>query len=80
VLKDTLLNRFSAQTGAKGPGYKYTHPPALSSIFSFGRCARGCASLIFFPYAQEVFDEMPKSMMVLKLTQNKNAMRCPSDT
>jgi hypothetical protein len=34
----------------------------------------------FFPYAQEVFDEMPKSMMLLKLTQNKNDMRCPSDT
>jgi hypothetical protein len=66
VLKVPLLHRFVAQTGAKCPAYIYTHPPALSSVFFCGRCERGV--LVFFLYAQEVFDEMPKSMMLLKFT------------
>jgi hypothetical protein len=50
VLKATLLHQFWTQTSARDPAYKYSRPPAFSSIFfSFGRCERGCASLIFSP-------------------------------
>jgi hypothetical protein len=41
MLKVTLLHRFVVRTGAKGHAYIYTYPPALSSIFSFGRRERG---------------------------------------
>jgi hypothetical protein len=41
VLKVSLLHRFVAQTGAKGPAYIYTHPPAISSIFFPAEGVRG---------------------------------------
>jgi hypothetical protein len=33
VLKAILLYRFWTRTGARGPAYKYSRPPAFSSVF-----------------------------------------------
>jgi hypothetical protein len=33
VLMDTLLHRFWIQTGSRDPAYKYSRPPAFSSVF-----------------------------------------------
>jgi hypothetical protein len=49
VLKATLLHRFRTRTGARDHAYKYSRPPAFSSIFFPLEGVRGGVLVWFFP-------------------------------
>jgi hypothetical protein len=70
------------QTGPKAPfAYIFSSPrPALSLyIFSVEGVMIVCL-FDFLSHAHEALDEMSERMMPLGFTQNKNDMRCRSDT